>query len=142
MAWAFSIWWGRHHTLAPLKTGPRDSCNKAPLDFLLAEAVGRTVEGVGARLAEVRQQLLDMEPQLSVAQQAVADARREFLAIDGTAEAAKLREEAESLLARCGTMPKVMRVFDRPGLCWNAAFGVIRNRHKAHYSLGPAIISG
>jgi aerobic-type carbon monoxide dehydrogenase small subunit (CoxS/CutS family) len=84
---------------------------------LLAEAVGRTIESVEARLAEVQQQLLDMEPQLSVAQQAVADARREFLAIDGTAEAAELREEAESPLARCGTMPKVMRVFDWPGLC-------------------------
>ena len=67
---------------------------------MLAEAVGRTIEGVEARLAEVQQQLLDMEPQLSVAQQAVADARREFLAIDGTAKAAELREEAESLLAQ------------------------------------------
>ena len=100
MAWAFSIWWGRHHTLAPLKTGPRDSCNKAPLDSLLAEAVGRTVEGVEARLAEVQQQLLALEPELTAAQQAVADARREFLAIDGTAQAAELREEAESLLAQ------------------------------------------
>ncbi|MEW6038457.1 MAG: AAA family ATPase [Pseudomonadota bacterium] len=73
---------------------------KAPLDSLLAEAVGCTVDSVEERLSEVQRQLPDLEPQLSAAQEAVADARREYLAIDGTALAAELREEAESLLAR------------------------------------------
>jgi uncharacterized protein YhaN len=73
---------------------------RLPLESLLAEAEGQSLDSVDARLAELRTQLAEREPLLAEAQQAVADARRDFEAIDGEAHAADIKEELESILAR------------------------------------------
>jgi exonuclease SbcC len=73
---------------------------RAPLDSLVAEAEAKSVDAVETRLAEVHRNLLELDPQLTEARELASGARRNFLAIDGEARAADIKEEMECILAR------------------------------------------
>lgn len=70
------------------------------VESLIEEAAGHEPETVASALAEIQQEIEAGEPRLAEAQQAVADARREFAALDGAGRAAGLREDMEALLAQ------------------------------------------
>lgn len=104
--------------------------NACPVDEVLQEAGGLTLEGVARQIADAGTEIEDLERQVEAAQGAVFSAKQRLDAIDGGTAAAEAQQAARSLAAR---IAKEARTYARVRLAsavLNRVVQLYREQHQ------------